>query len=422
VITASDLAQRLREAREAAGLRQEDAARHLGVSRPAVAQLELGNRAVTGLELGRLAWLYGRDLRDLLAPDFDPADTVLALFRAAPGFVDQDEALEAIRSGLQLARELSNLEGLLGIDRAQIGVPTYPVAAPHSRRQAAEQGERAAAEERRRLGLGGRPVGDAAQLLEEQGIRAVMLDLPEEVSGLTLMERSLSLAVVVNRRHHRLRRRFSWIHEYGHVLLDRGKRGTVSLESRREDLGEVRANAFAAGFLLPSDGVEGFLSDLGRAVLRRDRFEVFDEVAAVRAETRVEAGEPAVRLYEVVLLAHHFQVSRTAAIYRLDNLRLLSAGGRDRLLAEEKAGRGRQIEAVLRLPQPDHMAAREEFRLRFLALALEAYRREKIARGKLDELALLVEAQGAEMDDLLASADLGGEEVEPLLPEDLAES
>ena len=48
-----------------------------------------------------------------------------------------------------------------------------------------------------------------------------MVDLPEDVSGLTLMEPRLSLFVVANRRHPILRRRFSWVHEYGHVLLDR---------------------------------------------------------------------------------------------------------------------------------------------------------------------------------------------------------
>src|SRR5215210_7653986 len=179
-LTPSDLARRLKEAREAAGLRQEDAARHLGLSRSSVAQIELGNRALPGLGLGQLAHLYGRDVRDLLATEFDPGETVLALFRAAPEVAGQEEALAAILDCLQLSRELASLEALLGLDRSQAGAPAYSVDPPRTRWQAVEQGNRVAADERRRLGLGNRPLLDAVELLEEQGIRTAMLALPEE--------------------------------------------------------------------------------------------------------------------------------------------------------------------------------------------------------------------------------------------------
>lgn len=415
----TDLARRLREAREAAGLRQEDVARHLGLSRPSVAQMELGNRAVTGLELGQLARLFGRDVRDFLAAEFDPGESVLALFRAAAEMGNQEEALEAIRDCLQVSRELASLESLLGLDRSQVGAPSYTVDPPRNRWQAVEQGTQVATEERRRLGLGGRPLGDASELLEEQGVRTAMLALPEVVSGLALMERGLSLSVVVNERHHRLRRRFSWIHEYAHVLLDRSHRGTISLETRRDDLAEVRANTFAASFLVPEEGVRSYLADLGRGPATRERFEIFDEAATVSAEVRPEPGSQNVGLYEIVLLAHHFQVSRTAAIYRLSNLRLLSQAARDELLEGERAGRGKRIEELLRLPRRDHAEERNEFRLRFLGLALEAYRREKITRAKLRELARLVGYDNVTLESLLENAGLEDDAHEPLLPEDL---
>jgi Zn-dependent peptidase ImmA (M78 family)/transcriptional regulator with XRE-family HTH domain len=418
-LTPADLARRLREARESAGLRQEDVAPHLGLSRPSIAQIELGNRAVSGLELAQLARLYGRDVRDFLAAEFDPGETVFALFRAAQEVAGQEEALEALRDCLELSRELAGLERLLGLDRLQIGVPAYAVHPPQNRWQAIEQGNHVAAEERRRLGLGGRPVRDAIELLEEQGIRTAMLDLPEEVSGLTLMERGLSLLIVINRRHPRARRRFSWIHEYAHVLLDRSQRGTISLESRRDDLAEVRANTFAASFLLPQEGVRAYLADLGRGPVSRERFEIFDEEKTVSAEVRPEPGAQTVDLYQVVLLAHHFQVSRTAAIYRLFNLRILSQAAREEFLAEEKAGQGKRIEELLRLPRPDHAATLDDFRLRFLGLAMEAYRREKITRAKLRELGRLVGYDQAGLDALLESTGLDEESSEPLLPDDL---
>jgi Zn-dependent peptidase ImmA (M78 family)/DNA-binding XRE family transcriptional regulator len=407
------LAHRLREAREAAGLRQEDVARNLGISRPSVAQFELGNRTVTGLELSQLARLYGRDVQDFLAAEFDPSQTVLALFRTASQDLGEG-AMEAFRNGLALARELASLESLLGVDRSQIGAPAYGVDPPRTRWQAIEQGLQVAEEERRRLGLGGRPLWDAADFLEEQGVRTVMLDLPDEVSGLALMEQGLSPSIVINRQHHRLRRRFSWVHEYAHVLLDRSQRGTISLASRRDDISEVRANSFAASFLMPKEGIRTFLADLGRGPSSRERFEIFDGDEATSAEVRPEPGSRSVGLYEIVLLAHHFQVSRTAAIYRLFNLRMLSPSERDDLLARENAGRGKQIEDLLDLPQPDHTTAREGFRLRFLGLAMEAYRREKITRAKLFELGRLVGYGRETLETILASAGLD-DDGEPLV-------
>ena len=73
--TPEELARRLREAREAAGLRQEDVARHLELSRPSIAQIELSNRSVGGLELAQLARLYGRDVARRLFGQL-PADAV----------------------------------------------------------------------------------------------------------------------------------------------------------------------------------------------------------------------------------------------------------------------------------------------------------------------------------------------------------
>ena len=398
-IQREELARRLREAREAAGLKQEDAARQLAVSRSSVAQIELGNRAVSSLELDRLAHLYGRDIRDFLASGFRPEDSLVTLFRADPAVAGRDEVVKAVGNCIALARELASLEGLLGLDRAQLGVPAYAGGALRSKWQAIEQGMRVAADERRRLGLSVRPVGDAADLLESEGVRTALLDLPEDVSGLTLMDPALSLFVVVNRRHPLLRRRFSWVHEYAHVLFDRQLRGTLSRASNRDELVEVRANSFAACFLMPEEGIRDFLAHLGKGQPSRERLEVFDGVAAIPAETRAEPGSQRVQIYDAVLLAHHFGVSRTAALYRLRNLHRLSQTELDKLLAEEEAGQGKRIARLLGLPEPDHSAGREEFRSRFLGLALEAYRREKITREKLRELAVSVGVSG---DDLAA--------------------
>jgi hypothetical protein len=117
----------------------------------------------------------------------------------------------------------------------------------------------------------------------------------------------------------------------------------------------------------------------------------------------------------VILLARHFGVSRTTAIYRLKNLRLISQAELEGLLLQEREGQGGELERSLALPtwkarrQAGGEAPEEgplgdhdgDFRTRFLSLALEAYRLEKISRGKLHELGRMVDTRDAEIDDLL---------------------
>lgn len=416
-ITAQELATRLRQAREAAGLTQEDVARRLGLPRSSVAQIELGNREVSSLELDHLARLYGRSFDELLAAEFDPAATLVAIFRAQAAAAREDDLFDAATHAIELARQLAALEDLLEIERAGLRTPAYAVPAPRAKWEAVQQGNQAAAEERRRLGLGDAPAGDVADLLEGQGVRTALLELPDDISGLTLMDPRLSFFVVSNADHSVLRRRFSWAHEYAHIVFDRERRGTVSRGAERSELTEVRANAFAAAFLLPPGGARRFLAELGKGRGSRERWEIFDENEErqpIPAEDRPEPGSQDVQLYDVIRLAHRFGVSRTAAIYRLKNIRLVSQAELDHLLAQEEA-EGREIERALALPPwqarcgapaaaGENGAAQTsagDFRGRFLSLALEAYRRDKISRGKLRELGRLVGAGAEEMDELV---------------------
>lgn len=85
------LAQRLREAREYVGLSQEDVATALGVSRPAVTNMEAGARKVEAVELDKLSQLYGQTVQYLLTGETQAADVRLAfLARATHGLSDQD--------------------------------------------------------------------------------------------------------------------------------------------------------------------------------------------------------------------------------------------------------------------------------------------------------------------------------------------
>lgn len=65
------LAARLREARHTLGLTQQNVADATGLHRSSVAYIELGRRAVSGLELRRFARLYRRSVGWLLGEDDD---------------------------------------------------------------------------------------------------------------------------------------------------------------------------------------------------------------------------------------------------------------------------------------------------------------------------------------------------------------
>jgi len=87
-IDQAELGRRLKEARESCGLTQDDTAREMSVSRATIAQIELGNRSVSGLELAKLAYLYARDIREFLAPSFSADGLTAVLLRAEDGAGD----------------------------------------------------------------------------------------------------------------------------------------------------------------------------------------------------------------------------------------------------------------------------------------------------------------------------------------------
>lgn len=90
----AEIGARLRAAREYVGLSQELVAQHLNIPRPAVSAMEHGGRKVSGLELKKLAQLYGRPVAYFLGEEDEPvleADEVgAALFRATRQLSDRD--------------------------------------------------------------------------------------------------------------------------------------------------------------------------------------------------------------------------------------------------------------------------------------------------------------------------------------------
>jgi Zn-dependent peptidase ImmA (M78 family) len=242
--------------------------------------------------------------------------------------------------------------------------------------------------------------------LEAQGIRTGLVAMPSGVSGLMLSDPTVGLFVVVNRDHPAVRQRFSWCHEYAHLLLDRAQMGHVSRESERSDLLEVRANVFAANFLMPEDGVRQFVATLGKGSASRLHAEVFDESGVVPIDSRTAGGSQELQIYDVVKFSHHFGVSVLSAFYRLMNLRLITEKQFGDMKQMDSDGISKQLADLLGLSEVSEVETISAFYRRYLVLALEAYRREKISRRKLIEIARKLGVGATEIEQVVQSLGL----------------
>jgi transcriptional regulator with XRE-family HTH domain len=90
------LGAKLREAREYLSLSQDEVAKAVGLTRPAISLLESGQRKVDALELKRLAELYQRPVTDFTGDvdiiDAPMPETVQHLARAAVKLTEADQA------------------------------------------------------------------------------------------------------------------------------------------------------------------------------------------------------------------------------------------------------------------------------------------------------------------------------------------
>ena len=390
-ITQLELARRLRAARKACHITQANAARVLGIPRSAVSQIETGQRGVSALELHRLAQLYSRDVGGFLEDRFEESNPVAAMFRAHPELRASPAATASLRLCGEVHREVANLRELLELDRGISPIPEYSLRAPKSKWDAVQQGNAAAETERRRLDLDIAPLPDVAGLLGAQGISTVLVEMDDGISGLTLISADGNVLVAADRTHPIIRRRFSFAHEYAHVLLDRELKEILSHTRDRSSLMEVRANAFAASFLMPAEGVRSYVNTLSKGLGSRTRADTFDEEAVTRVEVRLPAETQNLDMHDVVRMAHHFGVSCAAMLYRLKGLGFVTEEERSSLAEQDSAGLGKALRGFLGLPEAADSDGEMRVHARFVAMAIEAFTRAKITHRKLDELGDLVQ-------------------------------
>jgi Zn-dependent peptidase ImmA (M78 family) len=357
------------------------------------------------LELANFAHHYGRSIASFFTdePATQEEDPLVALFRTAQTGGDDLPWKAEVSRYLDICRAGVELEHLL--DRPpHVGPPSYDLTQPRNVMEAVDQGNLVAEQERRRLALGHNPISDMSDLINSQNIWASGANLTDEISGFFLNHSSIGLFILVNFGHSRARKRFSYAHEYAHALLDRHNPATVSRIDNRQKLPEVRANAFAAAFLLPRTGVWSFLNSRFKAGPSLIEQTVYDPTAEQDAEevraTRRAAPRSQVLTYEDIAgLAHHFGVSYLAALFRLKSLTIVNESEFAELRAKENYGKQYLdlLEVLVDLEGHDTRKPDREIVSQVVYLALEAYRREEISKGKLRDLSTLLNLSAKEL-------------------------
>jgi Zn-dependent peptidase ImmA (M78 family)/DNA-binding XRE family transcriptional regulator len=369
------LGRRLTEARKAAGVTQQDAAEHLGMSRPTLLAIEKGTRSVKPREIVTLAGLYRRSVHELvrIGQDTPPLEPHL---RAAVGAKASAEIEPAIQALQDFANDYRYLEELLGAKPFRNFPPEVRVPDRVDVRVYAED---TAIRERNRLHLGDQPVFELRELVEESGVHVFLGDIPSSLAGLYAFVPDLGYCILLNRKHPPERCRWTLAHEYAHFLADRHKPGVDYVRSaRRKPLSERFADAFAASLLMPETAIRRYFLSVTE---RTGDFQTAD----------------------LSRLAHQFFVSVQAAVRRLEDLGLLPRGTWE-VLSE----RGFKPGATRRLLGIEPRSTKEDpVPERYRYLAVQAYIKEEISEGRLAKLLRTDRVSAREIvDATLTSRDL----------------
>jgi len=348
------LGARLQDARKVSGLTQQAVADHMGMARTTIVAIEKGERRVTVDELLALATLYGRQVSEFVSRRA-VTESFVPQFRATERDILEEHAdFEQAAIELQrLAEDYAELERITGVSTTRSYPPPYEVTGAQIEQTAAY----VASAERNRLGLGDGPIGNLRERLEtDLGLRIFYYPMPSRIAGVFAYNDPLGACIGINVSHPRDRRQWSLAHEFGHFLMHRYRAEITVLEVRRRGAASERlADEFAGQFLLPAGGLERRLTEvsMGRAT--------------------------GVTLADIVGLADLYQVSVQAMILRLETLRRLPPGTWDRLRAEGfKPQHAQRLLGIVANP-----AVRETVPRRYVALAVDAFRRGELSEGQL---------------------------------------
>ena len=349
------LGEELKRSRRQRGLRQEDVAKLINVSRTTVVAIEQGERRIKAEELVELAYIYGKPVSDFLRPRRVVVPLHAAQFRGPT--VQEEKYQEEIAVSISVFEDLCNryleLSQLLKITESK----RYPIPYQRSGVNLDAEAEGLALSERSRLGLGAGPLPAIRDILEQDvGIKVFFIPMrPGNLSGIYHFNDELGACIAINSNHGEDRRRWTMCHDYCHFLADRYE-PTVLIEDgyQRKPASERFADLFPKHFLLP-----------GPSVTQR-----FNEIYS---------EQNAMTFGGLCTLAHRFGVSVEAITRRLEDLKLMKAGAWERLKDRNPSIRKTQEELGL-----EPLSGRDSmFPIKYHRMAYDAYRQGKISEEQL---------------------------------------
>lgn len=367
------LGERIRGARQAVGLTQEQVAKGLNVARTTLVAIESGERQVRAEELVALASLFGLSTNALLR-DTAVHVNLVGQFRKNTG-VEESAALETLRLLNKLASSCAELERRLG----HVHKYALPAERTVGRGPLEAQAEDLALELRNHLGVGISPIPDVISLLElELGVRVFIRGLPSKISGVSAYHPEVGACVLINSKHRPERQVWTAAHETLHLLVDRNSPEVCYDDGGAKSPSERLADFFAAAFLMPG--------------------------AAVRRH-HAEAGRFSAR--ELILMAKRFHVSIEAMCRRLEQLKLVAAGTYERL---QRQGISNEVVRQVLGDDPSQRALPPP---RLTMLAVEAFSKGLLTEGQVSDMLAIDRIAVREMLDALgddlASLDSAGD-------------
>ncbi len=330
--------ERLKLARKRSGLSLRDLSSTMGgiVSAQAIGKYERSEMMPSSTVAIALSEALEVPLSYLLTPSSVSLESVefrkLASAKARERVAVEGEVLDHVDRYLQV-------EEILGIDTTEL---VEPDGAPYQITTLADA-EGAAMSVRIAWNLGGGPIPDITELLEEHGIKVFKLSLPGSVDGLSCRVRRVGgddvRVVVCTTGKSFERQRFTIAHELGHMVLD------IPSTVREERA----CQRFAGAFLAPGD-------DLVREVGRR----------------RFNFG-----FGELIEIKHMFGISAAALVMRMRDLGIIT----EATLRDIFGGIG----SSWRTEEPCPLK-RMESPTRFRRLCLRALAENEISESKAAEL------------------------------------
>lgn len=225
-----------------------------------------------------------------------------------------------------------------------------------------EQAKDLAEKIRRNLKLGNAPIKDIFNLLEGQRIFVVRMPINGDgLSGAFYYDKKKKNAqILVNSNRSKGHQIFTAAHEFCHYLLDKDEQIIIEHDNQKKSPIEKRADAFAANFLLPEEGIRFYIQKVLNKTKKLDD-------------------------NDLVRIQNEFKISWSFLIYRLHNLDYIFDGGLNAKLDNIKQLNSLAVQFGFE-PEFSEQNGKYELPSEYFRLALSAYFDKKISLNRLSDL------------------------------------